>query len=194
VLIDRNEKSLSEAVKKLKLIDIDNMVDIVDVTSEAEVENLFQSVIEKFGKIDVVVNNVGIAGAIKPIEEMSFHEFQYTMKVNVYSVFLGIKYALPLMKEQGCGSIINMTSDAAERGTSFLSDYIASKHAVCGLTKSAAIEGAPFNVRVNAVSPTSINGSMMDRIMSKSGDVSYNDKIPFGRFGFPDEVSQIILF
>src|SRR5699024_6547221 len=97
VLIDRNEKSLSEAVKKLKLIDIDNMVDIVDVTSEAEVENLFQSVIEKFGKIDVVVNNVGIAGVIKPIEEMSFHEFQYTMKVNVYSVFLGIKYALPLM-------------------------------------------------------------------------------------------------
>ncbi|MDQ0269589.1 SDR family NAD(P)-dependent oxidoreductase [Cytobacillus purgationiresistens] len=197
VMLDQNYEALLEVANQLKLTKEDTLMMKVDITSECEVSNAFQAVLEKFGRVDVLFNNAGISGKMQPFEKISLAEFEKTLKINVSGVFLGIKYAFPIMKKQKYGSIINTSSDAGERGTGSLSDYIASKHAVNGLTKAAAIEGAPFGLRVNAISPTSTNGSMMNTIMSNiesKEDGFFLKKIPLGRFGEVEEIAQVVLF
>lgn len=194
VLLDLNESLLFEMAKKLKLSKEMSIIRALDMTCEEEVEDTIHEVIKKFGTIDIFINNAGIIGDVKPLDELSVQSFNHVMQVNVTGVFLGIKHVLPMMKKQNYGSIINMSSDAGKAGTGNLSSYVASKHAVNGLTKAAAVEGASYNVRVNAVSPTSIQSKMMDQIMQADDEKLYVNKIPFERFGSPDEVAQVVLF
>ncbi|GAA3581249.1 SDR family oxidoreductase [Amycolatopsis ultiminotia] len=135
-----------------------------DVTDHQQVEALVRSVTSRYGGLGALVNNVGIEGAVQPLVSYPEDVFERVMRTNVHSVFLGVKSALAVMLEAGSGAIVNTASTSAIRGRANLAGYIASKHAVLGLTKVAALETAGTGVRVNAVLPGPIETRMIRAI------------------------------
>jgi meso-butanediol dehydrogenase/(S,S)-butanediol dehydrogenase/diacetyl reductase len=173
----------------------------LDVSSETEVRNGVGAVMAHFGRIDVLFNNAGIEGQILPLDELSLESLEAVFRINVRGVFLGMKYAIPVMRVQGRGSIVNCSSVSGLRGTANFAPYVASKHAVIGLTRVAAAEVARYGVRVNAVCPGPIRTRMMDSIdsMSMPGDPAEAArrtaaKNPMGRYGNPHEVARVVAF
>ena len=136
-----------------------------DVTQEDEVAEYVRATVDKFGTIDAFYNNAGIEGDIKPIPEYSLESFRRVLDVNVVGVFLGMKHVLPVMLKQNKGSIINTASIAGLMGSPMIAVYSASKHAVIGLTKSAAWECTGTGVRVNCVCPGLIDSRMLSTIL-----------------------------
>lgn len=167
-----------------------------DVTNESEVENYVKKAVEQFGKIDVFFNNAGIEGKVAPLVDQQVEDFDQVMSVNVRGVFLGLKYVLPHLIKQGSGSVINMSSVAGLDGSPDVSPYIASKHAVVGLTKTAAIEVANSNVRVNSIHPSPVNTRMMRSLESgmKIDEKTLSKSIPLGRYGETIDIANLALF
>jgi len=173
----------------------------VDVSSEAQVKDCVATVIERFGRLDVLFNNAGVEGVVLPLDELSLDALDAVLRVNVHGVFLGMKYAIPVMREQRSGSIVNCSSISGFRGTAGFAPYVASKHAVIGLTRVAAAEVARHGVRVNAVCPGPIRTRMMQSIehMTNPDDPSAVarqnvEKNPMGRYGDPEEVARVVAF
>ncbi|GAA0315212.1 short chain dehydrogenase [Oceanobacillus oncorhynchi subsp. incaldanensis] len=201
VLVDINESSLAKA--KESLTDNPENVGIIqaDVTKEEDVKKYVQETVDQFGRIDVFFNNAGINGPVAEITDLDKDTFEQIMSINVTGVFLGLKHVLQQMKIQGHGRVINTASNAAYIGSAGMVGYIASKHAVAGITKTAALETAPLGIRVNAVAPAAIDTQMLQDIQNnltpgepeKSGE-ALKQGIPVGRFGAPDEVAQIVRF
>jgi NAD(P)-dependent dehydrogenase (short-subunit alcohol dehydrogenase family) len=172
-----------------------------DVTSEDEVAEYVRTAVDKFGTIDVFYNNAGIEGDVKPITEYSLESFRRVLDVNVVGVFLGMKHVLPVMLKQNKGSIINTASIAGLMGSPRIAVYSASKHAVIGLTKTAAWECTATGVRVNCVCPGMIDSRMLSAIIEgrKDGNApTPNEKlverIPARRLGQASEVASIVAF
>lgn len=199
-IVDVDESALQKAKKELDPFG-EVLAVQADVTNESDVKNYVNETVNKFGKIDIFFNNAGIEGAVAPLVEQTLEDFDQVFQVNVRGVFLGLKYVLPVMCKQGSGSVINTSSDAGLSGDPGIGPYAASKHAVVGLTKTAALEVAENNVRVNSIHPTSINTRMMRAIeqqlspddASKAME-SYRDAIPLGRYGEAEEIAQLVLF
>lgn len=166
-----------------------------DVRYEAEVQALVAATVKYFGRLDIAVNNAGVEGLIAPVTEQTQENYTDTFAANVLGVFLAVKHQMRIMQEQGGGSIVNISSVAGQVGIPGASIYVASKHAVEGLTKTAALEGAPFGVRVNAVAPGPVQTSMLDRFI---GDADAKEQflatLPLARAGKPEEIAQTILF
>jgi NAD(P)-dependent dehydrogenase (short-subunit alcohol dehydrogenase family) len=166
-----------------------------DVRHEDDVQNLVDKTIARFGRLDVAVNNAGTEGTPGPITEQTAESYAATFDTNVLGVLLSMKHELRVMKVQGGGSIVNLSSTMGHRGAPGASLYTASKHAVEGLTKSAALEGAAFGVRVNAVAPGPVETAMLDRFTGsadrKAGLVA---GVPLKRAGRPEEIADAILF
>ena len=160
VLVDLIEENLDQTKAELNTYG-DVLTIKADVTQESDVKNYVKTTVDQFGKIDIFFNNAGIEGKVAPIVDQSVEDFDKVMNVNVRGVFLGLKHVLPIMTKQGYGSIINTSSVAGLGGTPNLSPYTASKHAVAGLTKTAALEAARANVRVNSIHPSPVNTRMM---------------------------------
>ena len=167
-----------------------------DVTAEDEVQALVAEVLRSYGRIDVLVNNAGIEGAQALIPDYDTAEFLRVLQVNVLGVFLGLKHVMPAMIAKGSGSIVNLSSIAGVRGAAKMSGYVASKHAVIGLTRSAALEGAPHGVRVNAVLPGFIESRMLGDIANRLGGSmdGLSGHVPMGRLGQPDDPARAIAF
>jgi NAD(P)-dependent dehydrogenase (short-subunit alcohol dehydrogenase family) len=167
-----------------------------DVRSEAEVRSLVEQTIERFGRLDVAVNNAGTEGQLAPITEQSSTNYEDTFAVNVLGTLLSLKHEMRVMLEQGAGSIINLSSVAGQVGMPGASVYVASKHAVEGLTKSAALEGAPAGVRVNSVAPGPVATDMLDRFVGRNEETKagFLSTIPARRAATPDEIAQTIVF
>lgn len=201
VLVDINESSLEKAMQSLTSSQENIAIIQADVTNEADVKNYVQETVSHFGRIDVFFNNAGINGPVAEITDLEKDAFEQIMSINVTGVFLGLKHVLAQMKEQGHGRIINTASNAAYIGSAGMVGYIASKHAVAGITKTAALEAAPAGIRVNAVAPAAIDTQMLADIQNnltpgepeKSGE-AIKQGIPVGRFGTPEEVAQIVRF
>lgn len=168
-----------------------------DVSDEAAVRRYVETAKSAFGgRIDIFFNNAGIEGVVKPIQDYPLDAFQKVMAVNVQGVFLGLKYVVPVMLAQGSGSIVNSSSVAGMIGTAGTAAYNASKHAVLGLTRVAAVELADKGVRVNCVNPGPIHSRMMDSL-DAGGGISEMERaaaLPAGRYGRPEEVAALVAF
>ncbi|WP_199233409.1 SDR family oxidoreductase [Rhodococcus sp. SMB37] len=172
-----------------------------DVANEAEVENYVKKTVEAFGTVDVLFNNAGIEGKVQPITEVSLEDFEKVQRVNVTGVFLGMKHVLPVMMQQSSGSIINTSSNAGLDGTVNIAPYVTSKHAVSGMTKTAALEVAPHGVRVNSIHPSPVETRMMRSLESgfdtdntEAAQKDFVSRIPLGRYGEADEIASLVLF
>lgn len=166
-----------------------------DVRHEDEVRNLVDRTIERFGRLDVAVNNAGTEGNPGPITEQTAEGFTAMFETNVLGTLLGMKHELRVMQAQGSGSIVNISSTMGERGAANLSLYTGSKHAVEGITKSAALEAAAFGVRVNAVAPGPTETAMLDRLTgSAERKAAFFASVPLKRGGSPQEIADAIVF
>lgn len=167
-----------------------------DVRMEAEVRSLVEQTVERFGRLDVAVNNAGTEGQLGPVTEQSEANYRSTFDTNVLGTLLALKHEMRVMLKQGAGAIVNLSSVAGQVGIAGAAVYAASKHAVEGLTKSAALEGAAAGVRVNAVAPGWIASSGMDTYggAMRSLIPKLKDHVPLRRMGLEAEVSAAIVF
>jgi NAD(P)-dependent dehydrogenase (short-subunit alcohol dehydrogenase family) len=200
VAVDRREADLKAAIQDLPA-SAEALALAADVTQEDEVADYVRASVDKFGTIDAFYNNAGIEGDIKPIPQYSLESFRKVLDVNVVGVFLGMKHVLPVMLKQNKGSIINTASIAGLMGSPHIAVYSASKHAVIGLTKSAAWECTGTGVRVNCVCPGLIESRMLSTIFQgrNGGNAPMPiekmvDRIPARRLGQASEVASIVAF
>jgi NAD(P)-dependent dehydrogenase (short-subunit alcohol dehydrogenase family) len=164
-----------------------------DVSSEADVKALVEKTISTYGKLDCAFNNAGIESPAKPLHEQPIEEFDKLMSINVRGLFLCMKYEIQQMLTQGSGVIVNNSSMGGLIGFPGVSPYIASKHAVMGLTRAAALDYAKQGIQINAVNPGLIATAMMDRFSSSSTD-SFAAMAPMGRMGQAEEIAQAVVF
>ena len=166
-----------------------------DVRSEDEVRRLVDATLARFGRLDAAVNNAGTEGTLGPLTEQSAGSYAATFDTNVLGTILCMKHELRVMQMQKHGSIVNLSSTMGHRAAPGAAIYIASKHAVEGLTKAAALEGAAFGVRVNAVAPGPVETDMLNRFTGnadrKAGMIA---SVPGKRAGTPDEIARTIVF
>lgn len=166
-----------------------------DVSKSADVQAMVQKTVEKFGRLDVAFNNAGIEGVWVPLLEQTEENWDQVHNINLKGVWLCLKYEIQQMLKQGGGAIVNMSSVAGLIGAVGAGVYIASKHGVLGLTKTAALECAPGGIRVNAVCPAVIETAMADRAFSDP-EISKRMRAmhPIGRFGRPIEIAEAVLW
>ena len=168
-----------------------------DVRRENDIQNLVDKTVARFGRLDVAVNNAGTEGKPGPVTEQTAENYAATFDTNVLGVLLSMKHELRVMQAQGSGSVVNLSSTMGHRGAPGASLYTASKHAVEGLTKSAALEAAAFGVRVNAVAPGPIDTERVGaglRHLNETVEYSPNRMTPLRRLGRPVEVADAVLF
>jgi NAD(P)-dependent dehydrogenase (short-subunit alcohol dehydrogenase family) len=166
-----------------------------DVSREGDVRDLVDRTVARFGRLDVAVNNAGTEGTLGPITTQTPETYTAVFDANVLGVLLSLKHELWVMQPQGRGSIINISSVAGHKGIPGASVYAASKHAVEGLTKSAALEAAEFGVRVNAVAPGPVETEMLNRFTGNADrKAGFIATIPLKRAGTPDEIADTITF
>jgi NAD(P)-dependent dehydrogenase (short-subunit alcohol dehydrogenase family) len=166
-----------------------------DVRKEDDVRALVDKTVARFGRLDVAVNNAGTEGKPGPLAEQTSESYAGMFDTNVLGTLLSLKHELRVMQLQGSGSIINISSTMGERGAANLALYTASKHAVEGLTKSAALEAAPSGVRVNAVAPGPTETAMLDRLTgTPDKKAAFYAAIPLKRGAKPQEIADAIVF
>ena len=143
---------------------------VADVADPAAVDRLFDEAVAHLGGLDVLVNNAGIAGPTGPIETLDYEGWRQTLAVGLDSQFLCLRRAVPLLKQTGGGSVVNIASTAGLFGYPLRTPYAAAKWAVIGLTKSLAMELGPFGIRVNAICPGSVEGDRIDRVIAAEAE------------------------
>jgi NAD(P)-dependent dehydrogenase (short-subunit alcohol dehydrogenase family) len=167
----------------------------VDVRHDDEIRDLIDQTVARFGRLDIAVNNAGTEGKPGPVTDQTTDSYAATFDTNVLGTLLSMKHELRVMQAQGRGSIVNISSTYGHEGARGASVYAGSKHAVEGMTKSAALEAAAFGVRVNAVAPGPTETGMLNRFTGtperKAGLAA---GVPLGRVGDPDEVARAIVF
>lgn len=199
VLVDLDEAKLREVAGQLGSDHVQHIA--ADVAKAQDVERYAQFAVEKFGRIDVFFNNAGIEGVVKPLPEYPEEMFDKVLAVNVKGVWLGLKYVMPIMKQNGGGSIIITSSVAGLQGSPNVSAYVTSKHAVVGTMRVAALEGAADNIRVNSVHPSPVDNRMMRSLeegfapgAAEAAKQSFEATIPLKRYATADDVVQLVLF
>jgi NAD(P)-dependent dehydrogenase (short-subunit alcohol dehydrogenase family) len=172
-----------------------------DVTQEEQVRAYVAQAVTEYGGLDALVNNAGIEGSVRPLTETAVDDFDRVIAVNVRGVWLGMKHAAPALAARGGGAIVNTSSVAGLGGTPGIVSYGASKHAVIGMTKTAAIELAPMKIRVNAVCPSPVETRMMRSLeagFNPDDPMGTHDmiaaSIPLGRYGEPSDVAALMCF
>ena len=172
-----------------------------DVTAEADIKTRFAEARAHFGSIHGIVNAAGIEGKRGPIPGCDTAMFDAVIAVNVRGVFLGLKHGIPLLQDSGGGAIVNACSTAGIKGVEGMAAYVASKHAVLGLTRSAALEWGRYGVRTNCVAPGPVQGRMLEAIYAQHANdpnwpslESRKALNPSGRFAQPVEIAEIIAF
>jgi len=196
VIADYIEDKQHETMNLIKKAGSEGLFVLCDVSKSNEVKAMIENVIAKFGRLDFAFNNAGIEGAMGNVQDCTEENWDRTISINLKGIWLCMKYEIPQMLKQGKGAIVNCASVAGLIGFPGLPAYVASKHAVAGLTKTAALENTKQNIRVNAVCPGVIHTSMIDRITGKDKVVEkqYIDMEPIGRMGKPEEVAEAVMW
>lgn len=167
-----------------------------DVRHEADVSALVDRAVHQFGRLDIAINNAGTEGKAGPLTEQTPETFAAMFDTNVLGVLLSMKHELRVMKAQGSGSIVNLSSTLGQRGAVGVSLYAASKHAVEGLTKVAALEAAPLGIRVNAIAPGPVETDMLNRLIAgnEERNAAFIAGVPLKRLGTVEEIAQSIVY
>jgi NAD(P)-dependent dehydrogenase (short-subunit alcohol dehydrogenase family) len=166
-----------------------------DVSREDDVRNLVDQTIAHFGRLDVAVNAAGTEGQSGPVTDRTPESYAAVFETNVLGTLLSMKHEMRVMLAQGSGSIVNISSTMGSRGAANASLYVASKHAVEGLTKSVAIEGAASGVRVNAIAPGPVETAMLNRLTGTAErKAAFLTNVPLKRAGTPEEIANAIVF
>lgn len=201
VVVDRVGSPLAETVSAVQRAGGEALAVEADVSKGAEVERYVREAVARFGGIDVLFNNAGILGSMAAITEYPEEMFDRVLGVNAKGVWLGIKTVAPIMRERGGGAIVNTASTAAQGAAPGLVAYSASKHAVIGITKTAAVELAPQGIRVNCICPGPIETGMMreaergvnpDHPEQERG--AWAEAVPLKRYGQPAEIAAMAAF
>ena len=174
---------------------------IADSTDETATAAAVAKTIERYGGLDILIANAGTEGVLKPIEELTVADFNDTLQTNVIGVWLAMKHCVAPLKARGGGSIVALSSIAGQIGFPAMAPYIASKHAVYGLVKTAALELGPSNIRVNAVGPGPIDNRMIDSLQNQLAPddpaalrEGIEASIPMKRYGTSEEVAHLLAF
>lgn len=195
VISGRKEEVGVELAKELCKLGAEAEFVLADVRHEDDVRRLIDLTVDRFGQLDAAVNNAGTEGPRRPITEHTAETLAATFETNVGGTLFAMKHELRTMLPQGRGSIVNVSSIYGHVGAPGSSVYSASKHAVLGLTRSAALEVAASGVRINAVAPGPISTNMLDRVAGgEENKASILPQLPTRRFGLPEEVAETILF
>ena len=199
LLVDCNPKALDVAVAEIGSKRVSACV--ADVTDVASTQAYIRAAVDRFGGIDVLLSNAGIEGKVAPIFDADPADFDRVIAVNVRGVWLSLKYAIPEIRKRGGGSIVISSSIAGLRGTAGVTPYVTSKHAVIGLMRAAALECAPFNIRVNTVNPSPVETRMMRSLEEglmpgKAEEVHTMLKamIPLQRYAESEDVAKLMRF
>jgi NAD(P)-dependent dehydrogenase (short-subunit alcohol dehydrogenase family) len=195
VVSGRRDKEGQELVAELQKLGAEAMFVRTDVRNDEDLRNLVDQAVKRFGRLDVAVNNAGTEGSPGPVTEQTAESFAATFDTNVLGTLLSMKHELRAMLPQGSGSIVNVSSAYGSIGAPGAAVYAASKHAVEGLTKSAALEVAGTGVRVNVVAPGTTDTGMLTRF-NKTDDnkAALVSTVPLKRMATPEEIAHVIAF
>jgi len=195
VVSGRRDDAGAALVRELRELGTEAEFVRADVRQEDDVEALVDRAVARFGRLDIAVNNAGTEGQPGPLTAQTAATYAATFDTNVLGTIFSLKHELRVMLAQGSGSIVNLSSTMGHRGNANAGLYVASKHAVEGLTRTAALEGAAAGVRVNAVAPGPIDTEMLTRF---AGDDERKNGlaagVPMKRLGRPEEIAQAIVF
>ncbi|HYV38521.1 MAG TPA: SDR family oxidoreductase [Gemmataceae bacterium] len=167
-----------------------------DITKETDVKNLIDTTLNTYGRLDVACNNAGLEQEFQPLPSQTEEFFDRLIATNIKGVWLSMKHEIPAMLKTGGGAIVNMTSIFGNVAMGQIQIYVASKHAVIGMTKSTAVEFAKSNIRVNAVAPGAVQTEMIDRLAGGNSDVltHFANLHPLGRIAQPHEIAEAVLW
>ncbi len=200
-LVDLSRDGLRESLAAVEKAGGEGLIVEADVTRAADVSRYAAAVAERWGGLDCFFNNAGILGAVSPLVDYPEETFDRVLAVNVKGVWLGLKTVAPLLRARGGGAIVSTASIAGLRGSRNLVAYTTSKHAVIGLTRTAALELAPSNIRVNAICPSPIETNMVKQLeegANPANPAAFHERmagtIPLRRYGSPDEVAALVAF
>lgn len=202
-LVDYNDKSLTEAKNELskqypaiKIITI-----VADVSKEDAVKNYVDETVKAFGRIDGLYNNAGIEGKQASMTEYDLNVFKKVIDINLMGVYYGMRYVIPVMQKQKYGRIVNVASVGGIRGVLNQTPYVATKHAVSGMTKNAALEYGKDGITTNAIAPGAILTPMVAEAFKqvnpgnpKAAETEYAKANPTKRLGAPEEVAKVVAF
>ena len=194
VAVDRKQADLEAAINDLPA-SAEAIAISADVTEEDGVKDYVRAAVERFGTIDAFYNNAGVEGEVKPIQDYPLDAFRKVLDVNVVGVFLGMKYVLPRMRNGG--SVVNMSSALGVVGGAGIVAYVASKHAIIGMSKTAALEQGARGIRVNACAPGPIAGRMTFKLADEvfaGTSKTFAETVPLGRHGTPEDVAGMVAF
>jgi len=192
-ILDRTAVALREPEAALKQAGGEVLVIACDVSVPEQVEAAVAQVVERFGRLDIAFNNAGVENKATPLHEIELQEWDRILNINLRGTFVCMKHEIAQMLRQGGGVVVNTSSGAGIRGVAGGAAYAATKHALIGMTKSAALDYAKQNIRVNAVLPGNIETPMMDRFTG--GDLQKAiDLEPVGRLGKPEEIAEAVLW
>lgn len=196
-LVDMNLDTLKTAAADLP----EALLLAANVTREEDVKAYVDATVTKFGRIDVFVNNAGINGDFKNIEDQTYENYMMVLSVNVIGAAMGLKHVVAQMKAQGGGAIVNTASNGGLLGAPGMSAYVASKHALIGINKSVALEVAAAGIRVNAVCPSGVDTQMMRSIETNAmkghedeARKRFEASVPLGRYAEAEEIADLMLF
>jgi NAD(P)-dependent dehydrogenase (short-subunit alcohol dehydrogenase family) len=195
VISGRREEAGRQLEAELRAKGVEAQFILADVRLEKDVQNLVDQTVARFGRLDVAVNNAATEGTPGLITAQTAESYAETFDTNVLGVVLSLKHEVRVMKAQGHGSIINITSSYGRIGAAGASIYVGSKHAVEGITKSVALELATTGVRVNVVAPGTTDTGMLKRFTGTQENYDgLISTVPMGRVGQPEEIAQAIVF
>ena len=195
VVAGRHDDKGQDLVAELRALGAEAEFVRADVREEDDVRALVDQTVERFGRLDVAVNNAGVEGEVGVIQDATVENFKAVHDTNVLGVFLSMKHELRAMEGQGSGSIVNIASTYGHKGAAGAAVYASSKFAVEGLTKSVALEQGNSGIRVNAVGPGPIDTVMLDRFTgTPEGNEALLAQVPLRRRGTPEEIANAVVF